>query len=74
MTDEGQAMFHVNELIAIHTALQSQIDDCEDFLKDPSIPQSAKPQITKNLEYSKSALARLDAIFAESNINPERIE
>lgn len=72
MTNENQMIFEVNELIAIHTALQTQIEDCEDFLKDKSLHKNAKLQIAKSLEYSKSALSRLNTIFAENGINPSK--
>lgn len=74
MTDEKQTIFSGNELIAIQGALQSQIEDCETLLKDSSIPQNTKPQITTILEYSKSALARIDTLLSGSSINPELIE
>ena len=74
MSDTGQKMFEVNELIAIHSALQSQIEECEDFLNDPSIRMDYKPQLAKSLKYSKSALTRLDSIFSELGINPEKTE
>lgn len=70
MADENQMIFEVNELIAIYSALQAQIEDCEDFMKDKSLHKNAKNQIAKTLEYSKSALARLNTIFTENNINP----
>lgn len=70
MFDENQMTFEVNELIAIHSALQSQIEDCEDFMKDKSLHKNAKNQIAKTLAYSKSALVRLNTIFAENNITP----
>lgn len=72
MNNEGQMIFEVNELVAIHAALQSQIEDCEDFLSDKTLHKSAKLQISQSLKYSKSALSRLEAIFAENNINPQK--
>lgn len=74
MSDTGHKMFTVNELIAIHSALQSQVENCEDFLNDPSIRIDYKPQLAKSLKYSKSALDRLKSIFAELGIDPEKTE
>ena len=71
MTDEKQTIFSTNELIAIQGALQSQIEDCKGLLKDSSIPQNTKPQITTILEYSKSALVRIDTLLSGPSINPE---
>ncbi len=74
MSDTGETMFQVNELIAIHSALQTQIEDCEEYLKDSSISIDNKPQIAESLKYSKSALARLHTIFSELGIDLEKTE
>lgn len=63
--------FLMNELSAIYTALESQIEDCEFFLSDSSIPLSEKRAVMDSLKYSKSALKKLDAIFSENSYNPQ---
>lgn len=62
--------FLMNELAAIYTALESQVEDCESFLSDSSIPLSEKRSVMDSLKYSKSALQKLDAIFSENSCNP----
>ena len=62
--------FMMNELAAIYTALESQIEDCESFLSDSSVPLSEKRSVMDSLKYSKSALQKLDAIFSENSCNP----
>lgn len=74
MSDIGETMFPVNELIVIHSALQTQIEDCQEYLMDSSISINTKPQIAESLKYSKSALDRLNTIFSELGIDPEKTE
>lgn len=63
--------FLMNELSAIYTALESQIEDCEFFLSDSSIPLSEKRAVMDSLKYSKSALKKLDAIFSANPLSPQ---
>lgn len=62
--------FLMNELAAIYTALESQIEDCESFLSDSSIPLTEKRAVMDSLKYSKSALKKLDAFFSENSHSP----
>lgn len=63
--------FLMNELAAIYTALESQVEDCESFLSDSSISLSEKRAVMDSLKYSKSALKKLDAIFSENSCSPQ---
>lgn len=73
MSDTGKMTFSANELIAISTALQAQIEDCQEYLKDPKLTFADKAQFNQVIQYSKSAAARLDTIFKENGINPQKI-
>ena len=55
--------FLMNELAAIYTALESQIEDCESFLSDSSVPLSEKCAVMDSLKYSKSALKKNSMLF-----------
>ena len=68
----GDIIFTMNELVAISSALESQIEDCQKFLSDLNLSSEEKKQVTKSLEYSKSAASRLDLIFKENNFNPKK--
>ncbi len=70
MKDTSETTFSINELIVVHSALEAQIDDCEDFLSDATLSIQQKDKIAQTLQYSKSALQRLNAIFTAQNINP----
>lgn len=63
MADKNSTVFTMNELVAIHAALESQIKDCEKYLTDSSLTIDAKLQLMQTLTHSKSALSRLDIIF-----------
>ncbi len=63
--------FLMNELAAIYTALESQIEDCESFLSDSSVSLSEKRSVMDSLKYSKSALQKLDAIFSADSLSPQ---
>lgn len=73
MSDTEKMIFSANELIAISTALQAQIEDCQEYLKDPKLTFADKAQLNQVIQYSKSAAARLDTIFKENGINPQKI-
>lgn len=72
MSTVNQMVFTSNELIAISTALESQIEDCQEFLKVPNLTIAQKVQINQVIQHSKSAAKRLDAIFKENGINPQK--
>lgn len=72
MPDIGNMVFSVNELVAISTALESQIEDCQEFLSDPTLTLDAKAQLNQVIQHSKSAAARLDAIFKENGVDPRK--
>lgn len=73
MSDTGKMIFSVNELIAISTALQAQIEDCQEYLKSPELTFADKAQLSQVIQHSESAIARLDSIFKENGINPQKI-
>lgn len=64
--------FTMNELLAISTALDAQIEDCQEFLSNPNLALGEKVQLNKVIQYSKSASARLDSIFKENDVNPNK--
>lgn len=70
MQNTNNMIFSINELIAIYTALNSQIDDCNEFLSDPNLSIGEKVQINHALQYSESAINRLNAIFKEQGVSP----
>ena len=55
--------FLMNELAAIYTALESQIEDCESFLSDSSVSLPEKRSVMDSLKYSKSALKKNSMLF-----------
>lgn len=72
MSDTGNMIFSMNELVAISTALESQIEDCQEFLADPNLTLDANVQLNQVIQHSKSAAARLDAIFKENGVDPRK--
>lgn len=72
MSDTGEMIFSINELVAISTALQSQIEDCLEYLTDSNLTIADKAQLSNVIQYSKSASARINTIFKELNFNPEK--
>ena len=72
MSTVNQMVFTSNELIAISTALESQIEDCQEFLTAPDLTIAQKVQINQVIQHSKSAAKQLDAIFKDSGINPQK--
>ena len=70
MCDTNDMIFSMNELIAIYTALESQIDECQEFLSDINLAISDKVRINQAMQYSKSAIERLNTIFKENGVNP----
>lgn len=70
MADIENVIFSVNELVAISTALQAQIEDCQEFLSDPKLTIADKAQLNQVIQHSRSAVARLDVIFKENGITP----
>lgn len=73
MSDTENMTFSINELLVISTALEAQIEDCQEFLTSPNITLDEKVQLNQVIQHSKSAASRLDAIFKENDINPEKI-
>ena len=69
MADTNDMIFSMNELVAIYNALESQIEDCQNFLTSPVFTIPERKQINQVVNHSKSALARLDIIFKEKNYN-----
>lgn len=72
MADTNDMIFSMNELVAIYNALESQIEDCQNFLTSPEFTIPERKQINQVVNHSKSALARLDIIFKEKNYNPHK--
>lgn len=72
MSNSENMIFSMNELVAISTALESQIEDCQEYLADPNLAPDAKMQLVQVIQHSKSAAARLDAIFKSNNFNPHK--
>lgn len=70
MIDTGDIIFSMNELVAISNALESQIEDCQEYLTDPNLTLDARMKLNQVIQYSKSAAARLDTIFKENDKNP----
>ena len=70
MSEIKNMTFSMNELVAIYSSLESQIEDCEEYLANPDFPLNLKTQINDTLRYSKSARSRLDNIFKEHHFNP----
>ena len=70
MSDTNDMIFSMNELIAIYTALESQIDECQEFLSDINLAIADKVRINHAMQYSKSAIERLNTIFKENGVNP----
>ena len=68
MSDTKDMIFSANELVAISIALESQIEDCEKYLSDPSFTIAEKNNINQVMQHSKSAAARLDKILEKNNI------
>lgn len=66
----GQSRFELNELIAIHSALEIQIDDSKDYLKTMNLSLPEKIKLQQVINYSQSAYDKLNAIFELNNINP----
>ena len=69
MSETGQMTFTMNELMVISSALEAQIDDCQEFLTVPNLSIEEKVKLNQVIQHSKSAAARLDAILEEININ-----
>ena len=67
---KGQADFELNELIAIYNALETQIDDCKDYLKTMNLSLPEKIKIQQAINFSQSAYDKLNVIFTENDIKP----
>lgn len=72
MSDTGEMIFSINELVTISTALQSQIEDCLEYLTDSDLTIADKVRLSNVIQYSKSASARINTIFKELDFNPEK--
>ena len=72
MSESGDMVFSVNGLVAISCALESQIEECEDYLTDPTLTLDVKVHLNQLIQHSKSATARLNSIFKEIGINPRK--
>ncbi len=70
MSDTENITFSMNELVAISTALESQIEECQEYLTNPNLALDSKIQLNQVIQHSKSAAARLDAIFKKNGFNP----
>ena len=68
----GTMLFSIDELKAIHLALELQIDYCNEALKDPDFDSVEKAAFSDVLHGSVSAITKLDAIFKEIEIDPPR--
>lgn len=65
MSKKGRSAISRNELVAIEIALESQIDDCEDYLSDPGVDFLAKPKLQETLRWSRSALSKIQLILED---------
>lgn len=72
MQDNEHVRFSSNELVAIHSALEAQIEDCHDLIANYDLSLPEKIQINKAIQYSESALERLNAVFEKRNFNPHK--
>lgn len=66
----GTMLFSTDELKAIHSALELQIDYCNEALKDPDFDSIEKAAFSDLLHGSVSAITKLNAIFKEIEIDP----
>lgn len=73
MSSTKNATFTMNELVAISAALDSQIEDCQDFLSDPDFSMDEKASIAQTLHHSKTAALKLETIFRDNHFNPQKI-
>ena len=53
--------FSANEAMAMQSALENQISDCELYLKEYPLSVAERQQIMNTIKYSKSALQKLAA-------------
>ena len=72
MSNTGKMTFSSNELVAIHSALEAQLEDVKKLLADHDLTIDERVQLSKVIQYSSSAIERLNIIFKENNINPNR--
>lgn len=59
----GHAQFTLNELKVIQTALEAQIDDCNDYLTEMKLSFTEKAKLNSVINYSKSAIEKLNIIL-----------
>lgn len=62
--------FSMYELVAMYTALDSQIEEITLLLNSPKTPFEYRGKLNDSLRYSKSAYQKLDKIFESENYSP----
>ena len=72
MRNTGKMIFSINELVAIYSALESQIETCHDLLDNYDVELDETVQLAKVIQHSETALITLNEIFKENNINPHK--
>jgi hypothetical protein len=71
MASKNNVVFSVNELIAISTSLESQIEEVEDLLHDSSFSLDEKKEFMQMLKFSRSASSKVESILSENHVPPQ---